>query len=128
MTCEKCPHCPLAGQNAACRGQGRHKRFCELVNPAASAYNPAYLSRASVASGQESPLTVIPVAGTLGLIARMKKCPSWEASSSCGCGQNKCRQDKGLGGIVVHADCFACLREQDALTEGPRPSTEGSGS
>jgi hypothetical protein len=43
------------------------------------------------------------------LIARMKACPHWRATSACGCGLNLCAAGKGKGGVVSHADCFACL-------------------
>jgi hypothetical protein len=49
------------------------------------------------------------VATILRRVAAMKACPHWEASSSCGCGLNRCALGKGQAGVVSHADCFACL-------------------
>ena len=76
-----------------------------------------------------APVSVRPeVAESLALVARMKACPSWVASSSCGCGANKCLAGRGRQGIVNHVDCFACLREADSLTEDSHPSPEDCGS
>lgn len=119
----KCHHCPARDQDRKCLAQiTRHARYCQLVDPASPIYNPGYI--AVLAADPDCPEPVpagptIPLAETLGLIARMKECLHWEASSSCGCGKNKCRQGRGLGGIVVHADCFSCLRETTSPPAAP---------
>ncbi|WP_254053225.1 hypothetical protein [Singulisphaera sp. GP187] len=51
------------------------------------------------------------VAESTALIARMKACPHWQASSECGCGVNRCLAGKGREGKVSHQDCFECLQE-----------------
>lgn len=56
------------------------------------------------------------VASQLVLIAQMKACPHWASSSTCGCGSNRCALGKGQGGVVSHADCFACLTIASAST------------
>lgn len=56
---------------------------------------------------------------TIALIARMKSCEHWEATSDCGCSANICKAGKGKEGIVNHADCFACLTSLPNATRSP---------
>lgn len=131
----KCKPCPLAGQEQPCLAQiARHPRYCRLIDPESSIYQPGYVAVLLKHTDCPEPVTPpdeakVPLSVSLGLIARMKACPSWVASASCGCGgANTCLAGKGQRGIVNYQDCFACLREQDALTESHRQSTEASGS
>lgn len=104
---------PCLAQISA-NGRG-HARYCQLIDPASPIYNPGYI--AVLAADPDCPETptppatsAVPLAETLGLISRMKKCEHWEASSSCGCGSNRCLAGKGSPqGIVSHQQCFECL-------------------
>jgi hypothetical protein len=111
MTMQKCRNCPAANKAHPCLAQSkRHPRYCELVDPRSPTYQPAYVSLlAKDPCGQPEQAPRLSVANAVGLIARMKACESWEASSECGCGNNRCRLGKGRDGIVSHQDCFACL-------------------
>lgn len=120
----KCEGCPLANEERPCVAQlTRHPRYCRPEYRAVVlAYENPFQSVISETERNRESLRQ-----SLSLIARVKACPSWEASSSCGCGNNRCRLGRGRDGIVSHQECFACLREQDALTGAPRPLSEGSG-
>lgn len=116
---EKCQGCPLIEADRPCLAQlTRHARYCrpEYRAVVAAYENPCADSADETERNREA------IKKTMGLIARMKECPSWEKSSDCGCGNNRCRLGKGRDGIVSHQDCFECLREADSLTEAPRQS------
>lgn len=63
------------------------------------------------------------VALQLANIAQVKRCPSWEATSSCGCGMNRCRLGKGRAqdNAVSYQDCFECLGLVGS--KNPRPAS-----
>lgn len=63
------------------------------------------------------------VARQLVNIARVKACPSWEATSACGCGMNRCRAGKGRpeDNAVSYNDCFICLGLLDSKNRDPAP-------
>lgn len=104
--------------------QTRHERFRELCDPKNKDYVPAYvdwvISQASAPQGGPAPAQPAPPpapAQTITNIARMKACPSWEASTSCGCGVNICKSNRGRGpdpSRVSHLDCFACMESPDS--------------
>lgn len=143
-----CPNCPriAAGIPDPCPGQERDMycigveqgvetaintvlAFRHLASaPGTATYRSGPPTEAPVVRTVQAPAPSPEVARFLTLIARMKACPSWVASSSCGCGTNKCLAGKGRQGFVSHQDCFGCLREADALIATPHPSTEASGS
>lgn len=137
-----CASCPRAAQGLSlpCCGQVQlytgHCRGCArgdaIVIRRMEECTPEILASTlpDPPSGEDrAAAAVLPVKETLSLVSRMKKCPSWQATSDCGCaGAAKCLLGKGRGGVVNYQECFACLREQDALTEAHRPSTGDSGS
>jgi hypothetical protein len=126
MSPSKCGHCSSGG--ADCRGL-RHRRLCELTDPDHPDYNPRYLnslqapppSKAHRSPCQESQPGKMGVSEHIDLIRSMKACPSWEKSSDCGCGNNRCREGKGREGVVSHQDCFECLRSEEEVPQTPSP-------
>lgn len=64
-----------------------------------------------IAGAQVAPPDPHALARQLVNLRRVKACPYFEPRSDCGCGVNACRVNKGPkgDGLVVLADCLACL-------------------
>lgn len=89
-----------------------------------STEQPAYSK--SIASNKAT--TIQPkVIESVTLLSRIKACPNWQPSSTCGCGVNLCTATRGAEKQVSHKDCFDCLREADAVIAAVRqpPATTG---
>src|SRR5262245_10826916 len=108
----RCAHCP-APEGRPCLAQvARHPRWCQLIDPASSIYDPRY--RATLEAYPDVPEpepAPMPVAESLDLLEEMKLCPNRTPETECGCGGlARCALGKGRDGLVNHADCFACLQ------------------
>ncbi|AGA26032.1 hypothetical protein [Singulisphaera acidiphila] len=126
VTTDHCEACPVAeglpcyrdpgtcqrvaqpGQEAFRETIARHGKILAaqavLATQSMGGVQPVTLERVS------SPTRPTVAASTV-LIARIKACPHWQASSECGCGVNRCAAGKGRDGKVSHQDCFECLQE-----------------
>lgn len=110
---ERCHWCPLAGTDKACLPLvSRHRRLCELLDPAHPKHHPGYRAIAAQKHEQaeaiEAERRASKTATTRTKFARMKRCPHWEKATDCGCGINRCALGRGDRGRVAHSDCFKC--------------------
>jgi hypothetical protein len=102
---DRCIRCPTPPE-IRCRGLDV-RRFCELIDPSGSGYDPGYerviLSESHRLAGIAAP---IPPAEAAELLARMRACPFRSiADGGCQCGRCGLR----TGAAVHYRECFACL-------------------
>lgn len=117
----RCDHCSCP-PGPTCPG-GRNPAICRQVDPTSPKFRPGvrrnlanYKEPTHAAQTSDAP-PALTVAESTALIAAMKGCPNWRASS-CGCGLNRCLGGKGKAGEVSYADCFACLRPSARADRG----------
>jgi hypothetical protein len=132
----QCADCPrrAAGLAGPCIAQHMiNDVYCVLARmgeawalAAILAWQPCGLATEH-ATGEPSTSPALPsVAESLSVLQQMKACPHRTAETTCGCGGvATCTLGKGKGGLVSHADCFACLQ---APTGADRRASSGSGS
>jgi hypothetical protein len=121
MNMAPCRECPCPAQGVVCLATVEPSRFawlCRLARSGDAIERSHVLGRSRlpadlVPDPEPSPQEDRPPAGEIiRNIAKMKQCPHWEASSSCGCGVNICKAGRGKNpGQVSHLECFECLEE-----------------
>jgi hypothetical protein len=109
----RCSGCPIPAA-LICQGENV-RRFCELIDPAHTAYEPGYVDTLWDMGHRETKAAEprSTVAEALEQVQAMHACSYRSIDPGCGCAGAKC----GLrhGEIVSYVDCFECIRRYEGI-------------